>query len=196
LRNLSFVRIEKMNDSAQSVSNILFSNLQDGEEVYAVLDGASVPDLLDHLYVEHDRPDFQCLYRGELEPDVAEVAPYLVRLEAGSAFAEWVLGSGWGQHWGIFLIAGSSLNSVRQHFSTFVIVHDPEGKPMRFRFYDPRVFRTYLPTCNGDELERVFGPIQSYVVEDEDFKVALRFQKSSGELVTETLAMSELREVQ
>jgi len=184
-----------MNDSAQSVSNILFENLQDGEAAYAVLDGASVPDLLDHLYAEEDRPQFQCLYRGELAPDVAEVAPYLVRLQAGTAFAEWVLRSGWGRHWGIFLISGSTLNSLRHHFSAFVIVHDPDGKPMRFRFYDPRVFRAYLPTCNGDELGTVFGPIRSYLVEGEDLKVALRFQNASGELVTETLAMGELPEV-
>jgi hypothetical protein len=185
-----------MNDSAQSVSHVLFENLQDGEAVYAVLDGASVPDLLDHLYAEEDRPQFQCLYRGELEPDVAEVAPYLVCLQAGTAFAEWVLGSGWGRHWGIFLIAGSSLNSLRQHFSTFVVVHDPEGKPMRFRFYDPRVFRAYLPTCTRDELETVFGPIRSYLVEGEDLKVALRFRNLSGELVAETLAMGEIAEGQ
>ena len=185
-----------MNDSAQSVAHMLFENLQDGEAVFAVLDGASVPDLLDHLYVEEDPPQFQCLYRGELEPDVAEVAPYLVRLQVGTAFAEWVLGSGWGQHWGIFLIAGSSLNSLRQHFSAFVIVHDPEGKPMRFRFYDPRVFRVYLPTCSQDELKTIFGPIRSYLVEGEDSKVALRFQNSSGELVTESLVMGELPEVQ
>ncbi|MCK7510898.1 MAG: DUF4123 domain-containing protein [Desulfobacterales bacterium] len=70
--------------------------------VYAVLDGASIKSLGPKLY--NLRPEHVCLYRGRLEPDMAEVAPYLVRLEQDSAFAQWVLGDGWGKHWGIFAV--------------------------------------------------------------------------------------------
>ena len=60
--------------------------------VFAILDGASAPDLVKHLY-EHE-PEYCCLYRGELESDMATVAPYLVRLEAESKFTELVLTEG------------------------------------------------------------------------------------------------------
>ncbi len=66
---------------------------------YAVLDGASNPALLDHLY-DGERPDFACLYRGELEPDIAECAPYLVRLEANTAFLNWLTSNCWGNKMG------------------------------------------------------------------------------------------------
>ena len=36
-----------------------------------------------------------------------------------------------------------------------------------FRYYDPRVLRVYLPTCNARELQTVFGPVLRYLVEDE-----------------------------
>lgn len=47
--------------------------------VFAVLDGATVPDLPATL--TSLRAEYRCLYRGELQPDMAEVAPYLVLLE-------------------------------------------------------------------------------------------------------------------
>lgn len=135
----------------------------DGLLTYAILDGSSIPDLLAHLH--DDKPEFACLYRGELEPDMAVVAPYLVRLKDGAPFAEWVLAEGWGRHWGIFMQARSDLTKLRQHFRQFLRVKDPEGNPLYFRFYDPRVLRLYLPTCNEEELAFVFGPLRVYVCE-------------------------------
>src|SRR5205085_11474731 len=75
--------------------------------VFAVLDGASAPGLVKSLY-EHE-PEYCCLYRGELAPDMATVAPYLVRLEPENEFTELVLGEGWGAHWGSFMNSAASL---------------------------------------------------------------------------------------
>src|SRR5215472_7588362 len=82
-------------------------------QVYAILDGASVIDLQDQLHKLE--PEHICLYRGELKPDMAEVAPYLVRLERRSAFTDWLLAHGWGNHWGIFAVANEELSTMRQH---------------------------------------------------------------------------------
>ena len=152
-----------------------------GEQVntYAVLDGASIPDLLDHLY-GNPRPEFICLYRGELEPDMAEVAPYLVLLKPNTPFTDWVLGEGWGRHWGIFATSKVDMAAMRKHFRTFLMVKDPDGKSIYFRYYDPRVLRIYLPTCNAQEIEAVFGPIHAYLLEDEAPAILLRFPKSAG----------------
>lgn len=159
----------------------------DGEiNVYAVLDGASIPDLLDKLY--ELEPEHVCLYRGELEPDIAEVAPYLVNLERAAAFSDWVIEKGWGNHWGIFALSDESLRTMRNHFRKFLMVYDPESKPLYFRYYDPRVLRTYLPTCDLDGLTSLFGPVVSYIVEDEDPKNALRFRRDGGVLVKEEVA--------
>jgi hypothetical protein len=156
---------------------VLLKNLfpDDGEtHTYAILDGASIPDLLDKLYAD-PRPEFVCLYRGELEPDMAEVAPYLVRLKPDEPFAKWVTAEGWGRHWGIFALSKADLKTVRKHFRTFLMVKDPDGKKLYFRYYDPRVFRVYLPTCNKAETATVFGPVGHYIFEDENPGKLLRF---------------------
>jgi Domain of unknown function (DUF4123) len=141
---------------------------------FVVLDGASVPDLLDQLYAD-PAPEFVCLYRGELEPDIAEIAPYLVRLEPHTAFTDWVLTEGWSRHWGIFALSRSGLKAVRTHFRKFLMVKDPEGKQLYFRFYDPRVLRIFLPTCARGELEMLFGPIARFFCEGDQPATALLY---------------------
>src|SRR5215472_8882815 len=88
--------------------------------VFAILDGASVEDLLDQLY--RYEPEFICLYRGELEPDIAEVAPYLICLDRKSAFTDWIFDAGWGNHWGIFAVSRADLTGMRQHLRRFLTV--------------------------------------------------------------------------
>ena len=161
---------------ARELQRILFSENQDDPPVntYAVLDGAAIPDLLDQLYGD-DPPEFVCLYAGELEPDMAECAPYLVELKPESPFTTWLLSEGWGKNWGIFALASEDIKALRKHFRTFLMVNDPDNEQLYFRYYDPRVLRVYLPTCNAEETEIIFGPIESYILEDEELGMFVRF---------------------
>jgi hypothetical protein len=132
--------------------------------IFAVLDGAVIPDLLAQL--QQYQPESCCLYRGRLEPDLAAAAPYLIRLEQGSALLDWIDG-GWGKHWGIFAAAKANLRTMRQHFRRLLTVELPEGKVVYFRFYDPRVLRVFLPTCHEEERRLMFGPVLWYGMEGE-----------------------------
>jgi len=170
-----------MDKTLEALRTILFR--EDGTNAFAILDGAAIPNLLDKLYVA-DRPEFECLYTGEIAPDLAEAAPYLVRLEPGAEFTEWVLTEGWGKHWGVFTISNGDFRALRPHLRHFLVVHDVKGKSYYFRFYDPRVLRTYLPACNPGELASFFGPIQTWVIEGEDPQTALRFDVSDGKLAS------------
>ena len=173
----------------ESLLRYLFG--QPDTSVYAVLDGASVPDLPQVLW-EHE-PEHVCLYRGELEPDMASVAPYLVKLEHGSAFSTWVLREGWGNHWGIFVVtpADVALGALRSHFRRFLMVYNPEGKLVYFRYYDPRVLRVYLPTCNAEEMKAVFGPVSNYIVEDKDSSMLLRLSSDGEKVRTEKIPLTQ-----
>jgi hypothetical protein len=173
--------------AAQALYDRLFAD--EAANVYAVLDGASVEELLPKLY--DLEPEFECLYRGELEPDMAEVAPYLVRLEPETEFAGWVVGEGWGRHWGVFVVTEADLREAHKHFRSFMTVYDPAGKPMLFRYYDPRVLRVYLPTCNAEELRTVFGPVSCYLLEGEDPNTLIRFRLDGGALRREAAALDE-----
>jgi hypothetical protein len=175
----------------QSLLTNLFSQPQTG--VFTVLDGASVEQLPQLLW-KH-KPQNVCLYRGELEPDMAAVAPYLVKLEFDHRFTKLVCEKGWGKHWGIFVItpAEVDMRTLRQHFRRFLMVLSPEGKSIYFRYYDPRVLRVYLPTCNAEEMKTVFGPVSSYIVEDEDSSVMLRLSSDSEKVRTEKISLAQSR---
>ena len=156
--------------------------------VFALLDGASVEGLLDHLY--EDEPEFVCLYRGRLAPDMAEVAPYLVELHPDEPFTQWLLESCWGKHWGIFAASPEGIRTLRQHFRRFTMVRDPDGKFLYFRFYDPRVLRVFLPTCKPPELAEFFGPVLFYAAEDEDGARLVRFRRTPAGVQTEELDLT------
>jgi len=96
-----------------------------------------------------------------------------------------------GNHWGVFAIALDDLPVLRRHFRKFLIVHDSEGAPMYFRYYDPRVLRVYLPTCTPEELNTVFGPVSSYVLEGQDPNTLLRFTLDSGSLKQQAQRLKE-----
>jgi hypothetical protein len=163
----------------------------DDNHTFAVLDGASVPELLEKIHTLE--PKCECLYMGELEPDMMEVAPYLVQLEPESEFTNWVMTAGWGKHWGIFAQTPADFRELRQHFRRFLIVYNAEGRPLMFRYYDPRVLRAHLPNCKVDELTALFGPVTSYVVEDEDPNRGLKFSVDAGVLKKEGLDLQEKR---
>jgi hypothetical protein len=157
--------------------------------VFAVLDGASVRGLIKKIF-EHE-PDYSCLYRGELEPDTATVAPYLVRLEGDSPFTEWVLRDGWGAHWGIFVASTANLRTLRNHLREFLKVELPDRRTVLFRFYDPRVFRSFLPACNASELTMFFGPIQSFVVEGETPETGIKYSLAGKALKAESFPVKK-----
>jgi hypothetical protein len=153
-----------------------------GEHVYALLDGASVPGLLERLYAPPPRPGFHCLLQGDQPPDVAHVAPYIVALERDSELSDWVLGSGWGNHWASFVLAGCALRPLWFHLRTLCTVYGPDGNPKLFRYYDPRVLRAFLPTCSAEQVLQMFGPAARFVVEGTEPATALVFAHAAGSL--------------
>jgi hypothetical protein len=136
-------------------------------QVHWLLDGARHPDIAD--LVTAGKLEYACLYAGPLHPRLRAAAPYLVHLAAGSPGTEVLLERGWGKAWGILLVgpADVSLTQLRLHCKKLLRVQTEVGESLAFRFYDPRVLTTYLPTCTDDELARFFGPITRVVAENE-----------------------------
>lgn len=159
-----------MRRQIQKIHEHLFSTQE--TKVYAILDGASTPNLLENL--EETNTEYVCLYRGELDPELAQTAPYLVVLAPNTVLTNWVL-RGFGGHCGIFAVSKSDLREMRKHFRKFLMIYDPAGKPVYFRYYDPRVFRNYLPTCSHEETRAMFGPVSTYFAEAEEENNLIRF---------------------
>ena len=162
-------------------------------DVYAILDGAR--NELIYPAVLQSGCETECLYLGELEPDMAEAAPYLVKLQKDHPFTEWLIKEGWGDSWGIYLRASSPFRDLRRHFRKFLMVYDPNHKPLYFRYYDPRVMRVYLPTCNADELRIVFGPVKLYVMEDSSPTGILQFRLGSSGVLEQQATIPQATQV-
>jgi hypothetical protein len=136
------------------------------QRTYALVDAARDPSIYPAV-LGADCP-WLSLYRGDAAARMAIVAPYLVLLDRKSRFTQWLLRGGWGKSYGVFLMATTSMELLRNHFRRFVMVQLPDGRSVYFRFYDPRVLRVYLPTCTPEEQAAMFGPVEKYVMENEE----------------------------
>lgn len=145
----------------------------DYQPLYAILDGARDVRVLDLL--RQSKEEYQSLYDGAEGDNLAQVAPYLVRLDKDSLVLASMIFEGWGNSWGVYLSCPEDFQRLRTHLRRFLDVQLPDGKQVYFRFYDPRVLRLFLPTCPADETSQFFGPIKHYVIEAEQPDQLLQF---------------------
>lgn len=151
-----------------------------GRDAWMIVDGArdrNVYGMLLDSYLTH-----QCLYHGELAPELELAAPYLVQLEYDDRYTDRLIERARGNSWGVFLKSGASIGTLRRHLRRLLTVRGPKGDTLLFRYYDPRVLRVYLPTCRAEELQTVFGPIDCFWTEDEDPDMMLEFRVDHGRL--------------
>jgi hypothetical protein len=136
------------------------------QTLFAILDAARAPNTPYKLL--ENRARYCCLFPPAPEESLEDVAPYLLEIESGAPILDWMAGEGWGDSWGIYFTAEADLRTVVEHFQGLTIVQDQSGRRMYFRFYDPRVFRVYLPTCTLPEARAIFGPVNAFYLEPSD----------------------------
>lgn len=131
--------------------------------------------------------EYSCLYSGHLPPALEMAAPYLLQLEHDHHDTSRLIDLSWTNSWGVFLKSGTSLIKLRRHLREFLMVRDTEGRRLAFRYYDPRVLRAFLPTCTREELRTFFGPIESFLMEDQKSPDSmLEFGLHDGRLARQT----------
>jgi hypothetical protein len=74
-----------------------------------------------------------------------------------------------------------------------LVERERDGKLLYFRFYDPRVLRRFLPTCDAEQLRQLFGPIDAFVMEGDDPHqcIEARLAHHALELTTHPLSTQE-----
>jgi hypothetical protein len=124
-----------------------------------------------------------CLFSGTLAPEIQVVAPYLVRLDYDDQKTRRFIDAAWGNAWGVFLKCDTRLEALRRHLHSCLLARDERGKRFLFRYYDPRILKVYLPTCTAGELRAIFGPIETFSMEDGSADVIVDYSISEGRLV-------------
>ena len=135
------------------------------QRLYAVLDACDAPAVQAKVSALGASRAL-CLYRGELAPEILEVAPYLIRLD--ELLLQWLVETVWSEPWGIIVVAKLEPGVVRRHLRKFLMVKDDSGESMYFRYYDPRVLPAFLRNCSERELVDFFGPLEAMGAVSED----------------------------
>jgi len=122
-----------------------------------------------YIYLAREmNEEHMCLYEGDSEAFLGSSAPWLFELDEYSEFSEWISEHATGNSWGVIIISQAETEVLYRHFRKFLIVQSDAGRELYFRFYDPRVLRDFLPTCDSEQLQEFFGPIDAFVLENED----------------------------
>lgn len=163
-------------DIADAIGNSIV--LQGGESLYAIVDGCIDFDFAATTNRNLGQPN-RMLFRGAAAESMAEVAPYFVAVDMNSNFllnwAERV-----GRNVGVLFVSAGKVRDTFRHLREIFLVESESGQEYFFRYYDPRVLRTYLPTCKGKAATDFFGPVTAYFAEAETTSSIEKFCLADG----------------
>ena len=125
--------------------------------------------------IPHDAfSEIECLFTGDLAIELANVGPYLGRLKSYELQVKAAVEDMLNGQVAILVTlqdaaegqAEITFSQLHRHFRKFNVVYDPSGKPLFFRYYDPRVLHDVLAVLNSKQLDAFFGPVNSLVFMD------------------------------
>lgn len=73
------------------------------------------------------------------------------------------------------------MQSVCAHFKSF-IYQTINGREYFFRFWDARVLKKFLPTCDKKQIAELFGPIDHFIIEADSQEESIKFSHVNGTL--------------
>lgn len=121
---------------------------------YAIIDAASEPAIFAML--DELDPPASCLYSEPIQPEIIELAPYLV--EVNDEVRKWL--SQRETPWGIYVYTQATMRELRQHLRKYLMVMIPDQeKPVFWRYYDPRIVWSMLYSFDNWRLHNFLGPI-------------------------------------
>lgn len=131
---------------------------------FALVDGAADPAIEPMAKACRDHA---CLFSGDLAPELSAASPWLVAIDPKEPLLHAWQDRGRGNNWGLLIEAVLTLPDLRKLLRRFLQAKLPSGELVMFRFYDPRVFRTYLPSASAPQAADWFAGVRQYAVEGE-----------------------------
>ena len=159
--------------------------LADGPLPFVLIDAAGLPrgaEGLPHAIFS----EIECLFVGDLADELIDVAPYLGRLARLDDAAERAMAALFKADAAILALSTDAsllFSQLHRHLRKFNVVYAPDGAPLFFRYYDPRIVQDVLHTLEPDQRKAFFGPIESLLLPDAAGGV-VRCHARNGELST------------
>jgi len=190
------VRPAPLLDAQERVRDIL---LHQTTPLFAVLDTARHPQILD-LLTQFSPLNCQLVVDAETGGSTSAHSACVVEIaqngspaeqSGAGAFLETFLHFGWGKSWGIFCTSEASVGKLCAHVREFLLARTNGQPAVYVRLYDPVIMRAVLPTCTPQDVNTLFGPMASCLMESERPERMLMFSRGSEGLVTTTLNVVE-----
>jgi hypothetical protein len=158
------------------------------EPLFALVDAALDPGIESLL---EDAPGEVYDFHPETaEMMMASARPTLVALPKNSNLLERLVRSGWGKGWCVYLTSSAPFIGVREHFRRHLIADYAGRGDAGFRFFDPRVLRTFLPEFNFEQADRLFYGVTEYLVESQLPSTLLEFQMGIDGVTARSIRLS------
>ncbi|HEY3928404.1 MAG TPA: DUF4123 domain-containing protein [Candidatus Koribacter sp.] len=133
--------------------------------LYAILDATGAP-AVPAKAVELGIEKAVSLFGHSRQQDHWKYAPYLVRVDG--ALLQWIRQSVWANPWGIFVMSNADFVTVATHLRSLLRVRLKTGQECIFRYYDPRVLKSFLTGCTAEESAVFFAQVRAFGVNEKD----------------------------
>lgn len=125
--------------------------------IFVILDGSRIPDL--RAWLQSQRLPYQCLFNGKKAISLADEAPYMLGLGGDRRALEQVVERFHDRRAVSYLESRAGFAAVRRQLRRMLLVKTTYGEVLYFRYYDPQVLRSFLPTCRVGQLRYLFGDV-------------------------------------
>jgi len=155
--------------------------------VYAIIDAAKIEELTTNLLIYE--PNHRMLFEGQDAVELEEVAPYIVELHEDDFFSQWVMEKVYGNDGGIFLQSRYDINTLANHFKSFLhvsreIAHPETGQLVIqegvLAYYDPRVLSEWLESVDVEQKKSFLMMSEALFYEDMVDRLLLHSYDSNG----------------
>ncbi|MCD4732573.1 MAG: DUF4123 domain-containing protein [Bacteroidales bacterium] len=176
IRKLEPSKIEVDESKQVSVTEFLLERAEKEEcHLFGIVDSARNDEVFRYLVTGDVQ--YKSLFEDTMDVQSYGVSGFLVECKKESPLFRWMTTEAWGDSCCIYFTSKSSFDDLFSHFRKFNRVYLEGDDVVLFRFYDPRVLQTYLPTCNRVEIETFFGEVNSFFTESDKQEVIHVFKQ-------------------
>ena len=180
-----------MSDAATQVAAALNGLVAatSAKKLFGIVDGARCVELAYEAQIQFGAKMYS-LFAPEVQAPLWNVAPYLVTIDSASGYLHnWA--RRWGENAGVLVLTDADDEPLYQHLREIFVVRDDQKQEFFFRYYDPRVLRTFVPTCTPAQLREFFGPLQTILAESEDGAAVVSYTCSPAGLLERRVAVHD-----
>ena len=179
IRKLEVSKIEVEESKQVSVSEFLLERAEkEDSQLFAIVDSARNDEVFRYLVTGDVQ--YKSLFEDTMDIQSYGVSGFLVECKKESPLFRWMTTEAWGDNCCIFFTSKASFDDLFSHFQKFNRVYLEGDEVVLFRYYDPRVLRAYLPTCNQTEIDLFFGEVICFFAENRDSEIVSVFKRNQG----------------